>query len=205
MRYLYYFSALLVVVAGLYNLSGIVYLKWIYFQIENPKATFQKVQDGNQTLVTFTNYSCGNCKKMKMVDENLDVFSNIAYVVRPILLPTNEERAKAQPIALEKLSVAAGLQGKFVEMHNFFISYPAAIIPEDIIRETAELYGVDYAQLTQDAQGEKVAEYLSDNIRDLRLLNIQTIPNYVVGKNIYTVRGAVPSLQEFRSFVTQSQ
>ena len=39
--------------------------------------------------------------------------------------------------------MAAGLQGKFKEMHEAILEYPEMSVPDSFIEETAALYGID--------------------------------------------------------------
>lgn len=205
MKYFYYFLAFLITLATLYSVAGIGYFKWLYYKTENPKAGFQ-VLDNNLneiTIVDFTNYRCGFCKAMHpIIKEAMGLEKNIRYIPRPILFKDiPEEEEKQEPVELEKLVMAAGMQGKFKEMHNFFMEHPNGIIPEEEIKETAELYDINYDQLVKDSQSKQVQEYLENNLNDMLATTIETMPSYIVGKNIYIISEKLPTLQEFLTMV----
>ncbi len=206
MKYFYFFLTGLLALAALYSTYGIVFLKWQSYQAEHPKAAFQIIDDGdnNLTIVDFTNYRCGYCKAMHpIIKEALELHKNVRYIPRPIILnAAPKEAVKQEPEVLEKLVLAAGMQGRFQEMHDSFMEYPEGIIPEDIIKETAELYGIDYNQMVEDSRGAKVQKYLENNMNDMLSMNVQSIPSYIIGKNIYPITDGVPELKDFLTMIT---
>jgi len=201
MKYFYFLLCGLVALLGLYSLAGVAFFKWSAYQTTHPKAGFQVIKSGTNeiTIVDFTNYRCGYCKGMHdIIKQARALEKNIRYIPRPILVsqkPDVDEALKQKPAALEKLVIAAGIQGKFEDMHNMFMEYPEAIIPETLIEETANLYGIDYAKMVEDSQGEQVQKYLDDNMRDMMGYNIAKLPSYIINKNVYSVSDTVPTLQ----------
>ena len=140
----------------------------------------------------------------KTIQETRTLQKNIRYIPRPILfdIPKDAKPEDIQrPAALERLVIAAGLQGKFEEMHNSFMEYPKNIIPEDIIIETANLYGIDYAKMVEDSKGDKVQELLDNNMKDMMRYNIPSLPSYIINKNIYVVGDKMPNLTEFLTMI----
>ena len=217
MKYFYFLLVGLVVLAGLYTLTGIVVVKWSQYEATHPQGKFQIIEGENSkiTIVDFTSYQCGYCKSMhKTINEALELHKDVTYIPRPILLkqPSKEELEdgqdeipQQQPAPLEKLVIAAGLQGKFQEMHALFMEYPQAIIPEDLIKESAELYGVDYDLMVKDSEDEKVQEILDNNIKDMLNYGVKTIPSYIVGNKIYAVGKDLPDLQKFLAIIDQEK
>ena len=207
MRYFYFFLVGLVTLAALYSLTGISVLKWSTYQVQNPKAEFLILNSGTNdiTIVDFTNYRCRFCKQMhSTIKEARALQKNIRYVPRPILFGIAED-AKPEdiqrPAMLEKLVIAAGLQGKFEEMHNSFMEYPKDVIPQDFIEETANLYGIDYAKMVEDSEGDEVQNILKDNMKDMMGYRIPSLPSYIINKNIYVVGDTMPSLTEFLTMI----
>lgn len=207
MKYFYFFLVGLLTLAALYSVTGIAVLKWSTHKVEHPKAEFLILNSGTNdiTLVDFTNYRCNFCKDMhKTIKEARALQKNIRYVPRPILfdIPKDAKPEDIQrPAALERLVIAAGLQGKFEEMHNSFMEYPNNIIPEDIIIETANLYGIDYAKMVEDSKGDKVQEILDNNMKDMMGYNIPYLPSYIINKNIYVIGDKMPNLTDFLTMI----
>lgn len=210
MKYFYYFLVGVLSLAALYNIFGIVYFKWSYFQLENPKENFMIIdsKENNLTIVDFTNYQCKFCRGMhKTISESLELNKDIRYIIRPILLTTDatETDNTNKTIELERLAIAAGFQGKFKEFHDAFMEYPQIIIPEDFTKETADLYGVDYDRLIQDSQSQKTQKILIDNMDDMLGMNVKTIPSYIINKTIYAVGDTLPSLTNFMTMITNER
>lgn len=209
MKYLHLPVAALIILGLIYSLLGIGYFKWAYYQVENPKADFLTIerQDNNLTIIEFTNYSCDYCKKIHpAIEQAVKLHKDVSYVIRPVLLPAALEAAiKQEPAALEKLAMAAGMQGYFKEMHDSFMGYPDSIIPEEFIKETAVLYGIDYEKMVQDSKSKQVEKYLNDNVTDMLGINIQSIPSYVVGKKTYIINDNVPELTNFLTMLTNEK
>jgi|GEM_PF-1535668 len=205
MKYFYFFLTGLVALAALYSLAGIAVLKWDNYKAEHPKAEFLVMDHGTNTLTItdFTNYTCGYCKEMhSVIKETLSLQKNIRYISRPILLELNiPEDQRQKPVALEKLALAAGLQNKFQEMHDMFMEYPKNLIPEELLQETAELYGINYQKMVEDAKSDKIQKYLDNNFDNMISIKVESIPSYVVNNNIYTVGNTRPDLKTFLSMI----
>lgn len=209
MKYFYLLLTVLLILGAAYSLFGIAYIKWSYYQAKNPRADFLIIEnnENNLTIVDFVNYRCGYCKKMHpIVEEALDLHKDVRYIVRPILFDINPDaEIKQEPAPLGNLAIAAGFQGKFKEMHDMFMDYPDGIIPEETIKETAELYGLNYEQLIKDSNGEDVKSILDDNIKDMLGMNIQSIPSYIIHKNIYPVNDQLPDLKKFLTMINNEK
>lgn len=209
MKYFYFLLVGIVSLAALYTVFGISYFKWINYQVHNPKAEFLIIENKNNNLsiVEFTNYACGYCKEMSpLINEALTLHQDVQYIPRPILFTADPDaKEKQEPAALEKLVMAAGMQGRFKEMHDAFMEHPKGIIPEETIKETANLYGIDYDKMVKDAQGKEVEKYLKDNISDMFGMNIQVIPSYMIGEKIFIIKEKLPSLQEFMAVIENAK
>ena len=209
MKYLYYFCAGLLGLAFVYCLFGIGNFSWAYYNVQNPKAEFQtyQVDKSKLTLVDFTNYRCGGCKKMfPILMEMRELHPDVTYISRPIILPENPKAPnKQQPVPLENLAIAAGLQGFFKEFHQVFMEYPETLIPEAVLQETANLYGIDYDRLIIDAKGDQVRHILEDNNKDMNALSIRSIPSYILGKNIYSVGQDLPNLKNILDIIAENK
>ena len=209
MKYLQYIIASVLILGALYSIAGIGYFKWINHKAVTPKADFLTIknQEEKVVLVDFLSYSCGYCKSMHpIIKETLNLNKGVTHVTRPIIIMADENAEnKQETAALEKLVLAAGLQGRFDEFHNAFMEYPNGIIPESFIQETAALYGLDYDKLTQDAEGEEVQKLLDENVKVMIGMGIQTIPAYIVNGDIYTVQEDLPNLQEFLTIIQTAE
>ncbi len=219
MKYFYFLLVGLVALAGLYTLTGITIVKWSQYEVTHPQGKFQitKGENSKITIVDFTSYRCGYCKSMhKTINEALELHKDVTYITRPILLgqppkkdqedqEEQNEKPQQQPASLEKLAIAAGLQGKFKEIHGLFMEYPQRIVPEELIKESAELYGVDYDLMVKDSESEKVKEILDNNIDDMINYGVKTIPSYIVGNKIYAIGKDLPDLQKFLAIIDQEK
>jgi len=212
MKYIFYFFSLLLVLAGLYTVYGIATIQYNYYKVKNPAAKFQTFPRTEKTarhlkIVDFTNYRCGGCKKMfPTLMEMRELHPDVTYVPRLITLPENPQAPDLQqPARLVEIAIAAGLQGRFTEFHQTFMEYPDFLIPEAVIEETANLYGLDYGQLVADAKGEAVEKILAQNKKDANRLSIYSIPSYILNQNIYIMGKDAPSLKDILDMVAQNK
>lgn len=172
----------------------------MHHSVKNPKAEFlvSGNLDGDLTLIEFMNHGCGYCKDIyPVISELKEVRKDLRFVVYPILL-NNEDMDKPT-----RLSIAAGLQGKFEEMNQAFLEYPETEVPDDFVEETANLYGLNYEQLVMDARGEKVEEILEDNFGAIEGANIYSVPSFMFKNKIYVVtENNLPDLKQMLEFVS---
>jgi protein-disulfide isomerase len=169
--------------------------------VTNPKATFQVAGDldSNYTVVNYTSYGCVMCKEMhKITSEALKIRDDVRFVARPILLG-NDKADK-----LVKLALAAGLQGKFWEIHNALMEYPEFEIPDLFVEETSLLYGLNYNKMLEDAEGAEVAKIAKDNLRSMRRVGVDYMPSFVINRNVVHVNQK-PELRDFLQLLKESQ
>ena len=208
MKYLFYLLSGLLTLGFIYTLIGVGNFYKVNHDIKNPKAAFQVLEGSNKNLklVDFTNYRCGGCKKMyPILQEMREIQKDVTYLPRLISLPQSPDAPVQKPTSLESLALAAGLQGRFEEFHGAFMEYPTFPIPESVISETANLYGVNYAQLVKDAQSPKVTKLLENNINDMKALSIPSIPSYILGRNIYSVGAELPNLKDILTIIAEEK
>jgi protein-disulfide isomerase len=202
-KILFRFFLLLVVLASAYSLFGIAHFKWMYHKVENPSAEFLTIKNVGAPLkiVEFINYGCGFCKELHpTVKELLNVRKDIEYVVRPISFGegiTND---------LTNMALAAGLQDRFWEFNDAFLEYPEDEIPDDFIRELADLYGVDYERLMSDSKSEAVKKLADENSDALGRASLGSVPSFMINRHLYYVdeRG-VPDLKTMLDIVASAQ
>jgi len=202
MSYLFKIIIVLLVLAGLYTLYGIGHFKWMYHSVYNTNTEFLVSGDENSdiTIVEFINYGCGHCKRLHPVIEELQqVRKDVRYIMRPILIKELEEEK------ISRLAIAAGLQGKFSEMHKAFLEYPEADIPDNFIEETALLYGLDYQKLIDDSNGKEVKKILNGNMKAVNHAGIFSVPSFMIGNEIYFVTDEdLPDLKTLLNIIPTS-
>jgi len=202
---------LLIIAAG-YSLYGISHFKWMYHRVNNPAAEFQ-VSGNEQSsliLVEFLNYNCGYCKQLHpAVKELLSIRKDIRYVARPVSFTIfydeegNEQEADDQ---VTKMVIAAGLQGKFQEMHNAVLEYPEIELPDGFIEETANLYGIDYEQLVKDANGKKVQKIIKENLKAFNHTGLYSVPSFMIDNDFYIITDEnLPGLKQLLNMVKNAE
>ena len=116
-----------------------------------------------------------------MIKEILEVRKDIRYVIRPVIFGIEGDEKST------KLAIAAGLQGKFSEMHDAFLEYPKQKIPDDFIKETASLYGIDYDLLIKDSEGKEVQKIMKDNLKAFEHSGLYSVPSFMIKDKFYIV------------------
>ena len=129
---------------------------------------------GNVTMVEFFDYNCPWCKKdfpdvMALIDEDKEL--KVVLKEFPILGPDSEYAAKA--------AIAAGKQGKYLQMHTALYLHGGRVTPE-IVDEIAAAQGLDMEQLKRNMEDPKTAEVITRN-RDLaQLIAINGTPAFII-------------------------
>lgn len=196
-KYLYRAYLGLLAVAAAYAIFGIVHFKWVYHTVDKP-ASFQVTGNLNseETVIEFMNYSCVYCKELHPnVKELLNIRKDIKYVARPI--PFEEGPSER----LTKIAMAAGLQGKFWEMHNAILENPNVIIDDAFIEETSNLYGIDYNQLQEDMESKKVEKLVEENLEAFLSSGAQFVPSFLIGSQIFVMGEEMPTLTDLLNLV----
>ena len=200
----YRFILIMLFIIGAYSLVGIGNFKWMYHKIDNPKADFLVMGNTTSdiTVVEFLNYGCAGCKEINpVIKELIEIRPDIRYVVRPVVAVEDEVITRITNIVF-----AAGLQGKFLEMHDAILEYPEAEVPDSFIEETANLFGLNYTQLLEDAKSEKVQKITDHNYSTFEHAGIYTVPSFVINGKIYSASNeALPTLKELLSLITAAQ
>lgn len=212
---------LLVITAG-YSLYGIGHFKWMYHRVDHPKADFQISGNlqSDLTLIEFINYNCGYCRQLNpVVKELLEVRKDIRYITRPVSFKIfeqegeqeeNTEGEQQQPKEIEdkitKMIFAAGLQGKFWELHDAILGHPDLEIPDGFIQETATLYGLDYDQMAKDAEDKKVQKIMDENLAVFDHIGLYSVPSFMMNGKIYSITDEnLPDLKKLLDFIVSAE
>lgn len=189
----------------IYALAGIIHFKLMYINADDPKAEFlvKQAEDTSKqpiTVIEFLDYTCPYCKELSpTVDELLKIRKDIRYIVRPVAF----DKETSEPIL--RYVLAAGLQGKFWEMHKAVLEYPTQEIPKDFFKQTAELYGLDVEKFFKDAKSKKVEKIMKDNLNSVFSSGIQATPSFLIGNKIYVPNNSIPTLVELIEMVQQGE
>ncbi len=222
MSIFYRIVIILLVLAAGYSLYGIGHFKWMYHRVDHPKAAFQigGNLESNLTLIEFLNYNCGYCRQLNpVIKEVLSIRKDIRYIARPISFKifvqeedqkdsTDSEKPEPKEIEdkITKMVFAAGLQGKFWELHDAVLEHPDTDIPEDFIQETANLYGLDYDRLVKDAESKKVQKIIEENIATFDHVGLYSVPSFMINGKIYSVTDEnLPDLKKFLDLIASAE
>lgn len=163
---------------ALYAMFEIYRFSTMVYGVRGVKADFviQGPEQSDIVMVEFLDYNCGFCKKVHpAVRDFLDIRKDVRYIARPIsvLGPDSEK--------LAKVALAAGLQGKFWEMHEALLTSDGQI-DEKFFREMAALYDIDHDKMMEDADGKEVAKIFDDNIGDATRAAVFSTPTIIINR-----------------------
>ncbi len=134
-------------------------------------------EDGDVTLVEFTDYSCGYCRKSvedvaRLINDDKKL--RVVYRELPILSPASRDAAN--------WALAAARQGKHKAFHDaMFAGGP----PSDVtIRAAAQAAGLDMAKAEADANGPEIAAEIEANLAMMQQVGFTGTPTFVVGGQI---------------------
>lgn len=178
------------VLAASYALFEIWRAHAFYSRMHNPPSAFTVMNDdGDVAVVDFLNYECNACKSTnKLLLEQARSNKDIKLVIRPV---PYEGKAIENDV---KMVLAAGLQGKFWELHEAIIHYEDTP-DEKFFKETAALYDIDYNKMLADSEGLTVQDIMKSNATAAYNLGVTTTPAILVGKSFYAPK-AILTLPE---------
>ncbi|SDD95463.1 DsbA family protein [Rhodospira trueperi] len=134
--------------------------------------------DGDVTIVEFSDYQCGYCKRV--FPELLSVIEsdgNVRLVIRelPILGPESVLAARA--------AVASREQGLYPEFHKALMSLKGGVSEAAVMQVAAEA-GLDVDALRMDMADPDLDETFSRNISLAQALGISGTPAFVIGPEL---------------------
>ena len=154
-------------------------------------------EDAEITVVEFFDYNCGYCERaladlIKLIDSN----PNIKVVLKeyPILNDNSYD--------LAKLSLSAGLQGKYFEFHSVLLSTKGTVSYDQALKIAADI-GLDILKLEDDFKSQQVNDIIANTKVLGYSLAVSGTPAYFVGD--IKLAGAVgyETLQEVVNYITE--
>ena len=135
--------------------------------------------DGAVTLVEFSDYACGYCRRSvsdveRLIAENPD----LKVVIRemPILSPASADAAK--------MAMAAAEQGKFAAFHKAM--FAAGRVDASSIAAAAKLAGLDLALAQPVFAAPASKAELTRNVDFARQLGFDGTPSWVIGEQVFS-------------------
>lgn len=137
---------------------------------------------GTVTLVEFTDYACGYCRRsVQDVQALLKSHPDLKIVVRELPILSEESGAAA------RMALAAAEQGKYAAFHNaMFASGPPSAAS---IEAVARSIGLDMAKARAAASSPRITAEVNGNVGFARKLGFSGTPSWVVGDQL--ISGAV--------------
>jgi len=154
-------------------------------------------EDAEVTVVEFFDYNCGYCERaladlIKLIDSN----PNIKVVLKeyPILNDNSYD--------LAKLSLSAGLQGKYFEFHSILLSTKGTVSYDQALKIATDI-GLDILKLEDDFKSQQVNDIIANTKVLGYSLAVSGTPAYFVGD--IKLAGAVgyETLQEVVNYITE--
>lgn len=149
--------------------------------VSNPDDYFVGPADAPVTVVEFFDYRCGFCKRSASwavgLSEKYDNKVRVVFKEYPILSAESEKAALA--------ALAAGKQGKYVEMHMALMELDngSGFGPEQI-DAAAESIGVDVAKMRADMKSVEVQTAVANSKSLAREIGLDGTPNFIIGTNV---------------------
>lgn len=135
--------------------------------------------NGNVTMVEFFDYNCLWCKRsFPDVMALLEMDKELKVVLKefPILGPESEYAAKA--------AIAAGKQGKYLEMHKAMYQHEGKVTKESV-DEIAIGIDLNMDQLKKDMDGSETAELIGRNRELAQSLAINGTPAFIIDDKLF--------------------
>lgn len=142
-------------------------------QLLNEKIAVAGAQNPNVTIVEFFDYNCGHCIKMSpVISELMKNNPQVKVVYRE--LPIFGEKS----INASKAALAAGMQGKYVQMHDAL--FATKNIDEKTILAEAKKLNLNIAKFQEDMKSKAVSEEISANRQLAEQMKLLGTPVFIV-------------------------
>jgi protein-disulfide isomerase len=175
--------------------SVLVYKTWT---MNSVISSMQEAPFGNSigpdnaklTIVEFLDYRCSFCRAVHpTLKEFLDKHNDVRIVFRhwPILGKGSEYDAR--------LALAAGKQGKFIEVHEMLIKRDKAA-DDSYIMEIAIELDLDYDQLMEDFKGKEIGMFFWENDDAMKFLGSRATPTFLFNDVLFIPDKGLPSVEQ---------
>lgn len=151
------------------------------YDIETGGSPVRGAADGKVTLVEFSDFQCPYSQRAQaVIQQLLEAFPNdLKHVYKNFPLSFHK---RAMPAA--QACLAAGLQGKFWEMHDLVFSNPQNLEDQDF-KAHAQKLGLDIARFEADLQSETVMKRIEADTEDAKKAEVMGTPTlFLNGKRV---------------------
>lgn len=139
-------------------------------------------KDAKVTIVEFSDYQCPFCSRADpLITQVLDAYpKDVNFVYKQF--PLTSIHPHALPAA--KAAVAAGMQGKYWEMHKILFENNRALSDDDIKKYAGEI-GLDVAKWQADMNSKTVQDQINSDMQLARTAGVRGTPTiFVNGKKL---------------------
>ena len=157
-------------------------------------------EDADVTVVEFLDYGCTYCRDIHPVIISAVVKDkNVRYVPRP--LPSQNPESVHAAI----LAYTAGMQGKFLEMHDGLMKN-YRVLDEATIFELSEQAGIDTDRMDTDVKTGEVVDRINENGALFKKIGGQQTPTFVINNDvIFVPEGRMPTVDDFLNMFDEAR
>lgn len=159
---------------------------------------FQGPAESQKVVVEFLDYRCSFCRTIDPVMKdfmarNPDV--KVVYRHYPVF---------GKPSVIEaEVALAAAMQGKFAEAHDYLMSRGEQPISEAEIDELAMRLGLDMQKFRTDMKGPEIGYLLLNTMDVVEAIGVSSTPTLVVGEIIYPMTEGMLTVEKLEQLVAQ--
>ena len=166
--------------------------------METPAGYSSGPEDADLIVVEFLDYTSPLCREIDPVfREAMKRDGKIRYVPRLVTIDDTSEK-------YVNVAYAAGLQGKFIEMHDAIIT-DFRSMDDERKKNLAETLGLDLAKLNEDASGPDVADKIAENLWLTRYYYTFQLPQFVIGGSVTFVPAKTTTVEDFLNIFKQAR
>ena len=176
---------------GLHQAYGVMYSTETFGNAIGP-------DKADQVLVEVFDYRCSYCRDMygdlmRFHERNQDV--KIIFRPWPIIDKASIDQAD--------LALAAGMQGKFFEVHDLLMQEKHTV-DDAFLADITRRFGLDPAKLKLEMKGRETGRILLDTHDAAAALGIQSAPTFIAGKIVYSPKTGLPGVEDLEKLVAEA-
>lgn len=162
--------------------------------VVNDKDHMQGAEFAQVTLLEYGDYQCPYCgaayPMIKRLQEHFG--KDLRFVFRNFPLAQAHEHAVTAALAAE----AAGLQGKFWQMHDLLYEHQARLNMSDILGY-ARIIKLDMTKFREDVQTPELLEKIKDDFRSGEDSGVEGTPSFYINSQKYRGSYEYSALKEY--------
>ena len=154
----------------------------------------------NLTVTLFYDYQCPFCYQIDpIVRTAAEQDGEVELLFK--FLPFFGERSEK----MGYMAFAAGQQGKFLEVHDYFIEHGNRPYEDEDIKEMTSALGLDHDRFVKDMNSSAAKQKIEENMSLAMSLGVYSTPTLYMARDFFVPQGGMPDEEKIKELFDQAR